>query len=303
MPKFETEASRWAAVQSRDSSADGSFVYSVKTTGIYCRPICKARLARRSNVSFHNDSKSAEADGFRPCMRCKPELERYDPQSEVISRACSTMQASAAQGKESTLKDLANEAGLTQSHFHRVFKSVMGVTPKTHAAALLGKNRAIAEVPSSRPGSLTPSLGRSSSASNGPLTPCVLPTPPAIADWQDACALEATEAALMTKISSDCLQSQIEVTIQPWQSGYVLIAATKDVLRAIDVGDNDVDLLAMMQRRFPAADLLLSGWAKNTTSGRFQTPTERLFDSVMEALENPTGKVLHLPTSIFEVYG
>jgi AraC-like DNA-binding protein len=236
-------------------------------------------------------------------MRCKPELERYDPQFEVISRACSTMQASAAQGKESTLKDLAAEAGLTQSHFHRVFKSVMGVTPKTHAAALLGKNRATAEAPSSRLGSLTPSLDRSSSASNGPLTPCAVPTPPVVVDWQDTYALDATESALIRKISSDCFQPQIEVTIQPWQSGHVLIAATKDVLRSIDVGDNYADLLAMMQRRFPAANLLLSGWTKITATGRLQTPTERLFASVMEALENPTGKVLHLPTSVFEVYG
>ena len=133
---FETESSRWAAVQSRDRSADGKFVYCVKTTGIYCRPVCKARLARRSNVTFHNDSNAAGADGFRPCMRCKPELERHDPQSDVISKACSMMRASADQGKESSLRDLAAEAGLTQWHFHRVFKSVTGVTPRsTHKMA------------------------------------------------------------------------------------------------------------------------------------------------------------------------
>jgi AraC family transcriptional regulator of adaptative response/methylated-DNA-[protein]-cysteine methyltransferase len=303
MPGFKTDTSRWAAVQSRDSSADGKFVYCVKTTGIYCRPICKARLARRANVTFRNDSNSAQAEGFRPCMRCKPELERYDPQSEVISKACSMMQASASQGKDSSLKDLAAEAGLTQSHFHRVFKTVMGVTPKTHAVALLGQNRATTEVPISRPGSLTPSLGYSSGASNGPQTPRAARTPSAVVEWQDSSALEVTEPTSNTKASPNCLQSQIEFTIQPWQSGYVLIAAAIDGVRAIDVGDNYADLMAMIQRRFPTTDLLLSDWAGSIASEPLRTPTGLLFASVMEALENPTGKMLHLPTNVFEVYG
>lgn len=303
MSSFQTEKSRWTAVQSRDASADGKFVYCVKTTGIYCRPTCKARLARRSNVIFHSDSNAAEADGFRPCMRCKPELERYDPQYEIVSKACSVMQASATQGKECTLKDLAAKAGLTQSHFHRVFKSVMGVTPKTHAAGLLGKNRPPALAPDSRPGSLTPLSDRSPSASSGPQTPDAAPTPPAVAEWQGVNAPEPGDPASKTKFNSGCLESHIEFTIQPWQSGYVLIAAADDGLRAIDVGDNYTDLVAIMQRRYPDADLLWSDWTRSNATDHLRTPSGFLFASVMDALENPTGKILHLPTSVFEVGG
>jgi AraC family transcriptional regulator, regulatory protein of adaptative response / methylated-DNA-[protein]-cysteine methyltransferase len=303
MSMFETESSRWAAVQSRDRSADGKFVYCVKTTGIYCRPVCKARLARRSNVTFHNNSTAAEADGFRPCMRCKPELKHHDPQSDVISKACSTMRASADQGKESSLGDLAAEAGLTRWHFHRVFKSVTGVTPKSHAAALLGKSRTTVEVPSSRPGSLTPSYGQSSGASTGPQTPNMTPTPLVMGEWQESEFLEDFEPTSVTKMNPEYLQPQIEFTIQPWRTGYVVIAASDNEVRGIDVGDNYVDLVAMVQRRFPTAPLLLSDWQRSNSHDTSNKPTQVLFASVMEALENPTGKILHLPTNVFEVYG
>ena len=63
---------RWASVVARDSEADGTFYYSVKTTGVYCRPSCAARLARPENVQFHATCEDAEKAGFRPCKRCKP---------------------------------------------------------------------------------------------------------------------------------------------------------------------------------------------------------------------------------------
>ena len=64
---------RWAAVVARDAAADGKFVYSVETTGVYCRPSCAARLARPENVRFHASATDAERAGFRPCKRCKPD--------------------------------------------------------------------------------------------------------------------------------------------------------------------------------------------------------------------------------------
>ena len=63
---------RWNAVQRRDRAADGTFVYSVRTTGVYCRPSCAARLPRRENVAFHETCADAERAGFRPCKRCRP---------------------------------------------------------------------------------------------------------------------------------------------------------------------------------------------------------------------------------------
>jgi len=64
---------RWAAVVGRDHRADGTFFYSVETTGVYCRPSCGSRRANPKNVRFHRTSADAERAGFRPCKRCKPD--------------------------------------------------------------------------------------------------------------------------------------------------------------------------------------------------------------------------------------
>jgi AraC family transcriptional regulator of adaptative response/methylated-DNA-[protein]-cysteine methyltransferase len=210
------------------------------------------------------------------------------------------MKTSATQGKECTLKDLAAGAGLTQSHFHRVFKSVMGVTPKTYAAGLLGQNRTTALAPDGRPGSLTPSPDRSQSALH---TPDNALAPPAVAEGQSVKAPGTGDPNSETTCNSARLESYIEFTIQPWQSGYVLIAAANDGLRAIDIGDNYADLVAILQRRFPVADLLWSDWTRSIATKCLRTPTEFFFACVMDALENPTGKILYLPTSVFEVDG
>lgn len=70
-----TNDARWAAMQARDATQDGAFYYSVKTTGVYCRPSCSAR-PKRENVAFHDTAAEAERAGFRPCKRCKPERPR-----------------------------------------------------------------------------------------------------------------------------------------------------------------------------------------------------------------------------------
>ena len=72
LPRLFTDADRWQAVVRRDARADGRFYYSVRTTGVYCRPACAARLARRENVGFHASCAEAEQAGFRPCKRCRP---------------------------------------------------------------------------------------------------------------------------------------------------------------------------------------------------------------------------------------
>ena len=66
---------RWASVVARDPMADGTFYYSVETTGVYCRPSCAARLARPEHVRFHATCTDAEQAGFRPCKRCRPDRE------------------------------------------------------------------------------------------------------------------------------------------------------------------------------------------------------------------------------------
>ncbi len=69
---YASESARWQALRSRDPKADGHFVYSVRTTGVFCRPSCAARAARPENVAFHPSAEQAVQAGFRPCLRCRP---------------------------------------------------------------------------------------------------------------------------------------------------------------------------------------------------------------------------------------
>ncbi|KAK2799387.1 hypothetical protein FQN50_008493 [Emmonsiellopsis sp. PD_5] len=159
---------RWRAIVNRDANVN-DFVYGVRTTKIYCRPRCPARLARRANVEFYDTPKQAEKAGYRPCKRCKPEDLKAppDPHIKLAQRACETMMLAAMANRKAqalghngggpnggipggptgwggagqrsrpTLQDLANEAGLTPSHFHRVFKKVVGLTPGKFAREVM----------------------------------------------------------------------------------------------------------------------------------------------------------------------
>ncbi|OAQ62646.1 metal binding domain of Ada family protein [Pochonia chlamydosporia 170] len=128
---FDDDDSRWQAVQTRDAVADGFFVYAVKTTKVYCRPICKARLARRSNVTFYSTGAEAQNAGFRACKRCKPEMEGFMPEERAVQqiRKFVLEEAVTGEGKRLSLSQMAKKSGLSKWHFHRVFKRTVGVTP------------------------------------------------------------------------------------------------------------------------------------------------------------------------------
>ncbi len=124
---------RWAAVAARDASADGRFFYSVRTTGVYCRPSCAARPARPENVAFHDTAADAERAGFRPCRRCRPdEAPLAERHAERIAALCRFIEEA---GQAPTLDELAQRAGLSAWHLHRLFKRVTGLTPRAYAAA------------------------------------------------------------------------------------------------------------------------------------------------------------------------
>ncbi len=130
---FENDDARWAAIINRDPQADEEFFYSVRTTGVYCRPSCAARLARRENVAFHASTAAATAAGFRPCKRCQPDQPpRAVRHAALVAEACRLIE-SAEQTPDLTA--LAAGAGLSPFHFHRVFKRIAGVTPKAYADA------------------------------------------------------------------------------------------------------------------------------------------------------------------------
>ena len=124
---------RWAAIAARDRRADGTFYYSVRTTGVYCRPSCAARRPNPKNVQFHRTCADAELAGFRPCRRCRPDQPSLLQQhARMVANICRVIEAAA---EIPSLASLAARSGLSPSHFHRVFKAVTGVTPRAYATA------------------------------------------------------------------------------------------------------------------------------------------------------------------------
>jgi len=307
MNLFNTDSSRWQAVQTRNPQAANSFVYCVKTTGITCRPNCAARLARRSTVIFHNSFADARAAGFRPCKRCKPEVEVYDPQADIVARACKTIQERA---EDVRLNELATKAGLTKSHFHRVFKSVTGVTPRIYGVNLRAETLM--------------------SASSSTSTPGLSPAAASLAESEDALApitpyeggrdidRDFTNADLLTmegfteefgKLSSNRTdetvpavtgqRKDIEYTVQPWASGFVVIAATKDGICWLEAGNSVLELSQSLRNEFPYSEIKASAWPEGFANGGMDSGKHAMFSEVMEALVNPTGKVLNIS---FDVY-
>jgi AraC family transcriptional regulator of adaptative response/methylated-DNA-[protein]-cysteine methyltransferase len=124
---------RWVCVTSRDRQADGQFFYSVKTTGVYCRPSCGSRTPRPENVEFFLTAQEAEGAGFRPCKRCKPEQAPLAEQhADLVAHLCDQIETAET---PPTLATLAQSAHMSTFHLHRIFKAVTGVTPKAYATA------------------------------------------------------------------------------------------------------------------------------------------------------------------------
>jgi AraC family transcriptional regulator of adaptative response/methylated-DNA-[protein]-cysteine methyltransferase len=124
---------RWTAVIARDRTADGRFFFSVRTTGVYCRPSCAARLANPKNVRFHDSAAKAEAAGFRPCKRCKPDQPSLEQQhAALVADACRAIETA---DTVPTLANMASASGLSPHHFHHVFKAITGLTPREYSVA------------------------------------------------------------------------------------------------------------------------------------------------------------------------
>ncbi|KAH7399340.1 metal binding domain of Ada-domain-containing protein [Pyrenochaeta sp. MPI-SDFR-AT-0127] len=146
---YTTDATRWRALATRDPNANGHFIYSVKSTKIYCRPTCPGRLARRANVGFYKTAPEAEAAGFRACKRCKPNTVLEDPQERAVEKACLLIDEALKNNtpKAFRLQDLAEKVGLTPRYFHKIFKDKTGVTPKEYAKVKKAEQSSPTSVP------------------------------------------------------------------------------------------------------------------------------------------------------------
>ena len=131
---MNTDDRRWQAVMARDARADGSFVYAVRSTGIYCRPSCASRRPRRERTAFFADAAAAEHAGFRACRRCRPsEPGAADPWVERVRDACRLL-AGDLEGRM-TLRALSARIGGSPGHLQRNFKRIAGVSPREYADA------------------------------------------------------------------------------------------------------------------------------------------------------------------------
>ena len=132
MPNVLDNPELWNAVVARDTSRDGSFVFAVRSTGIYCRPSCPARRPRPEQVSFFQVPEAAEQAGFRACRRCHPRrVHASDPRIDLVRQICHAIDEHNEEPQ--TLKTLSAETGVSAHHLQRTFKEIMGITPRQYA--------------------------------------------------------------------------------------------------------------------------------------------------------------------------
>ena len=226
---------RWAAVVARAPDADGKFFYSVKTTGVYCRPSCAARVARPENVAFHLTAADAERAGFRPCKRCKPDQASLtDQRAAKIAELCRFIE-----GAESppTLDQLARHAGMSAYHLHRIFKDITGLSPKDYAAAHRAK-RVRRELDRSE--TVTEAIYDAGYNSNGRFYG------------------ESNEVLGMTPTTyrAGAPNTEIRFAIGECSLGSILVAQSDRGVCAILLGDEPDRLAHDLQDRFPRAKLI-----------------------------------------------
>lgn len=232
--RFDSDAERWSAVLARERRADGRFWYSVRSTGVYCRPSCPSRPARRENVAFHASPEDAERAGFRACKRCRPEQAGPEAQrADAVARACRLIEHSE---DRPSLQQLAAASGLSRFHFHRIFKAVTGLTPKAYADA--HRHRRLREE-LARGASVTEAIYDAGFGSTGPF----------YASASGALGMTPT------RYRRGGIGVAIRFAIAECSLGAILVAASDLGICAILLGDEPEALLRDLQDRFPQAEL------------------------------------------------
>lgn len=226
---------RWAAVVARDRAADGTFYYSVRTTGVYCRPSCGSRLAKPENVRFHVSRAEAEHAGFRPCKRCKPDQPtRVEQHAKKVAKICRIIES--AEGIPS-LEELARKAGLSAWHFHRVFKAITGLTPRAYAAAHRARR-------------LRDKLGRSRTVTEAVFD----------AGFNSSGRFYETSDRLLgmrpTDFRAGGANMEIRFAVGECSLGSILVAQSSRGVCAILLGDDPEVLMRDLQDQFPRAHLI-----------------------------------------------
>jgi len=229
----------WRAVQERTRTADGAFVYAVRSTHVYCRPSCPSRKPLRSNVEFFSLPQAAEKAGYRACLRCRPrDLPAGDPAVERVRRACSVIETALEQdeGGAPALGDLAGRVGTSPFHLQRLFKRHLGISPREYADA-----RRLEKVKH---------LLRGGDGVAGALYEAGYGSASRLYERADA-QLGMTPATYKKGGKG----ASIAYTIAGSSLGRLLVAVTERGVCAVSLGDDDSVLTTALRTEYPAASI------------------------------------------------
>ncbi len=225
----------WQAVLARETGFDGVFVYAVRSTGIFCRPTCPSRRPGREQVVFFGQPAAAEQAGFRACRRCRPGgTEHSASQTELAERARTLIEAHPDQAL--TLEQLGAQIGASPTHLQRVFKRVIGITPRQYA-----ESRRIDRLKArlKEGDNVTTALYQAGYHSSSRLYE------------------QAPERLGMTPATygRGGAGAQIGYTIADTQLGRLLVAATTRGVCFVSLADSDAALEAALAHEYPAATI------------------------------------------------
>ena len=228
-------AAAWAAIVDRNATPAQSFVYAVQTTGVYCRPACPSRQPRRENVSFFPSGTDATEAGFRPCKRCRPdEASTVEHHIAAVRQACELLRTCEDLPH---LADLATQVGLSPSHFHRIFKRMVGVTPKAYARTQR-QNRLMDDL-----------------ATGTHVTRAIVD-----AGYRSMSRLYETSSRDLgmapSRVRAGGDGETIRSIVVETAIGWMLIGATESGICAVEFGDRAIDLDQRLVHRFPAATIV-----------------------------------------------
>ncbi|MCW7546769.1 bifunctional DNA-binding transcriptional regulator/O6-methylguanine-DNA methyltransferase Ada [Photorhabdus sp. APURE] len=227
---------RWQDILNKNPEPDIPFVYCVLTTGIYCRPSCSARFPKPENILFKDTWQEAEQSGFRACQRCRPNSASLDEQNiKRIVQACRLIETSE---EYSNLKVLAAQIGLSEFHFHRLFKKQTSLTPKQYAD--LHKEKRLRHYLTESKDSVTHAIYNAGYGSSSRV-------------YEKA---ENILGMLASQYKKGGKNHTIHFAIGTCRLGEILVAQTDKGICAISLGDDEEQLIHKLQDMFPEAELI-----------------------------------------------
>ncbi|MGC1617630.1 MAG: bifunctional DNA-binding transcriptional regulator/O6-methylguanine-DNA methyltransferase Ada [Candidatus Acidiferrum sp.] len=222
----------WRATLERDARADGKFVLAVRSTRVYCRPSCPARRPLRRNVLFFRTREEAEKQGFRPCLRCRPD--EIAASAALVRRAAKIL----GQSREESLRlsALAKELGSNAATLRRAFRQVTGLVPRELAEALRVKRfKSLLRAGKN----ITDALYETGYGSSSRV-------------YERSNAQLGMTPATYQKGGKGM---KIEYTIAQSPLGKVLVAATERGVSAVYLGDAEKKLIAELREEYPHAEI------------------------------------------------